>query len=122
MPENSATLLLDPLTLRLGGPAGWVDITDPECCLLKAFAVSPVLRLARDEALRHVGKGCEPAAGRAFEVQLVRLRKKLLAAGATGPTIKSIRGFGYQLCVPLDIRAAGPEFPSAHASGQALYA
>jgi DNA-binding response OmpR family regulator len=37
-------------------------------------------------------------------VQLVRLRKKLAQAGAPAPTIKCIRGAGYQLCVSLEIR------------------
>jgi DNA-binding response OmpR family regulator len=34
----------------------------------------------------------------------VRLRKKLADAGASDPSLKSIRGSGYQLCVAIDTR------------------
>jgi DNA-binding response OmpR family regulator len=56
--------------------------------------------------LERVGKAADAAAKRALEVQLVRLRKKLVRAGATSPTIKVIRGYGYQLCVPLTIHSS----------------
>jgi DNA-binding response OmpR family regulator len=38
-----------------------------------------------------------------LEVQVVRLRKKLLQAGAVDPVIRVIRGQGYRLCVALSL-------------------
>jgi DNA-binding response OmpR family regulator len=104
--SESAPLTLDPRTLQLGGPQGRVDVTDPECILLRALALSPRCRLDTPQLLAQVGKQDTPLGKRALEVQLVRLRKKLEQAGALPPTIKAIRGIGYLLCVP--IRLADP--------------
>ena len=101
-----AQLQLNPATLQLGGPQGWVNITDPECVLLKALAQSAGLRLDNADLLACVGKADDEAAKRALAVQIVRLRKKLLQAGAIAPTIKAIRGFGYQLCITLAVAPA----------------
>ncbi len=94
-------LTLNLRTLQLGGPQGWVDVTDPECLLLKALAAHSGQRLDTANMLEQVGKCVDAAGKRALEVQIVRLRKKLVQVGASVPTIKVIRGFGYQLCVPL---------------------
>lgn len=96
-------LQLNCATLQLRGPQCWVDITDPECVLLKALARSVDSRLDNAGLLAIVGKADNEAAKRALEVQIVRLRKKLAHAGATAPTIKAIRGFGYQLCISLAV-------------------
>lgn len=100
---NSAALSLNAFTLQIGGSAGWIDITDPECKLLEAFATAPTRRLTTPSILEVVGKEADKQGKRALEVQLVRLRKKLEQAGAPTPTIKSIRGMGYQLCVPIEV-------------------
>ncbi len=50
------------------------------------------------------GKKAEAASKSALEGQIVRLRRKLEQAGAKLPSIKAIRGIGYQLCVPLVIQ------------------
>jgi DNA-binding response OmpR family regulator len=97
-------LCLDLRTLQLGGPHGWVGVSDPECRLLKAFTASTDQRIDAALLLEHAGKRDDAAAKRALGVQLVRLRKKLAKVGAPAPTIKSIRGQGYQLCVSLEIR------------------
>ncbi|MDP1526103.1 MAG: helix-turn-helix domain-containing protein [Rhodocyclaceae bacterium] len=100
---SSPSLALNPGTLQLGGPLGWVDVSDPECTLLKAFAHSSNQRITTDVMLDLVGKAANDLGKRALEVQIVRLRKKLQLAGAPAPTIKSIRGTGYQLCIPVQI-------------------
>jgi DNA-binding response OmpR family regulator len=99
--KKSAAIQLNPATLQLGGPHGWVNITDPECVLLQALAQSTTARVANADLLARVGKAADETAKHALEVQIVRLRKKLEQAGAAAPTIKAIRGFGYQLCIPL---------------------
>ena len=50
------------------------------------------------------GRPADEHGKRALEVQIVRLRKKLEQSGARGPSIKSIRGSGYQLCVQIALR------------------
>lgn len=101
--KDPITLSLNPHTLQLGGPCGWVDITDTESALLTDFAASANRRLESARMLARVGKIVDDRGKRALEVQIVRLRKKLAHAGAMSPTIKAIRGFGYQLCIPIEI-------------------
>lgn len=98
----ASALTLNPRTLQLGGPLGWVDVSDPECNLLRAFIDSAGCRLETAALLALTGQA-SALGKRALEVRIVRLRKKLAQAGAPAPTIKSIRGVGYQLCVPLAI-------------------
>ncbi len=101
-PEGLA-LVLNPRTLQVIGPAGPVDVSDAECCLLNAFMAAPGARCAIAALLNALQRPAdeEGLAKRSLEVMIVRLRKKLVAAGAAEPTIKSIRGYGYQLCVGL---------------------
>lgn len=97
------TLSLNRLTLQIGGPLGWVDLSDAECCLLAAFATSPDQRMDTLQMLLQTRKPTGDQGKRALDVLIVRLRKKLIAAGASHPTIKAIRGTGYQLCVPIQV-------------------
>ena len=39
----------------------------------------------------------------ALEVRVVRLRRKLVCVGAPEPAIKSLRGVGYQLLMPVQM-------------------
>ena len=99
---DAGLLTLDPLALQLRGPQAVVDVSSHECALLLAFAAAEDSRLDTGRMLDLSGKATDSLGKRALEVQLVRLRKKLADAGATEPTIKAIRGSGYQLCVPLE--------------------
>lgn len=105
MNPAAPALVLDLCTLQLGGPQGRVDISDSECSLLRALAGSAGQRLDTAALLALTGKG-DARGKRALEVRIVRLRKKLALAGAPAPTIKSIRGAGYQLCMPLAISSS----------------
>lgn len=108
------SLILNLSTLQLQGLALRVDVTDPESQLLCALAKAPGCRLEGQALLTQFGMPVDDAGKRALGVRVVRLRKKLLAAGASEPTIKSIRGCGYQLCVPLAVhaRADTPSVPT----------
>ena len=97
-------LTLDPLALQLRGPQAVVDVSNHECALLLAFAEADQSCLETGHMLDLSGKATDSLGKRALEVQLVRLRKKLADAGAAEPTIKAIRGSGYQLCILLDVR------------------
>ena len=102
----ASRLTLNPVTLQLLGPQAVLDVSDQECALLSAFAKAAEHRLETWQMMELSGKGADEVSKSTLEVQIVRLRKKLEEAGAAAPTIKAIRGRGYQLCVPLVVRTA----------------
>ncbi len=106
--NSSTSLSLNLRTLQLGGALGWVDVSAMECELLQAFSSADFQRLNVPQMLQRVGKLNNEQGKNALGVQMVRLRKKLEKAGAPAPTIKSIRGVGYQLCVPLHLLSSSP--------------
>lgn len=91
-------------TLQLHGQ-DVIDISNAEGILLSAFVRSHDHRLEHWQLLELAGKTLDEASKSALEVQIARLRKKLQQVGAGNPAIKSLRGTGYQLCVPVEIRA-----------------
>lgn len=101
--ERSDAITLNTRTRQLAGVPGNVDISKREADLLAAFTEAAYGLLDTSQILAISGVADDPAGKHTLEVQLVRLRKKLEQAGATAPTIKSIRAQGYQLCVPLAI-------------------
>lgn len=100
--SETTELVLDTFTMTLSGPHDTVDLSASEVDLLAEFARSPNSRLETgfiadlDERKDEISKA-------AIEVRIVRLRKKLIAAGAIGQSIKSIRNQGYQLLVRVSI-------------------
>lgn len=100
------TLRLDVQGLRLAGPADAIDLSDNDCQLLAALAKAKDHRLETWQLLELLGKQVDELEKKALTVQMVRLRKKLDQVGAPEPTIKAIRGTGYQLCVSLQIEQA----------------
>ncbi|MFA7242201.1 MAG: response regulator transcription factor [Sulfuricellaceae bacterium] len=102
-------LRLNPATLQLSGPRSTIDVSDQECSLLIAFSKARDHRLENWQIIELSGKPFEEFSKSALEVQIVRLRKKIENAGAPPPTIKAIRGAGYQLCCPLMVsKESGP--------------
>ncbi len=105
----SGGLRLNPATLQLSGPRSTIDVSDQECSLLIAFSKARDHRLENWQIMELSGKPFEEFSKSALEVQIVRLRKKLENAGVTPPTIKAIRGTGYQLCCLLMVsKESGP--------------
>ena len=92
---------LNTATLQLQGPEANINVSDSECLLLAAFAQSVEQRLSNEQMIGIAARGGAAVSKTTLEVQIVRLRKKLEQAGALAPNIKSIRGVGYQLCVPV---------------------
>ena len=110
---TAVRLVLNPATLQVLGPAAVVDISDLECTLLRAFINAAGQRLDTAQLTGNGGEvGGKPGKG-ALEVQLVRLRRKLEQADAAAPTIKALRGAGYQLCVALTLGQPNPLFFNA---------
>lgn len=96
-------LALDLSSLQLRGPSGTVGVSEHEAQLLGALARARDHRMETWQLLEVVGKSTSEQDKRTLAVQIVRLRKKLLDAGASEPTIKSIRSSGYQLCAGLEV-------------------
>ena len=96
-------LSLDVQRLLLSGPLSEILLTQSEVSLLVSFTQ------AKDRVLGHVQVAAllklnDVAANRAtLNVRLSQLRKKLLMAGAEEPSIRSIRGHGYKLCLQLQV-------------------
>lgn len=105
------SLLLNLSTLQLQGALTSVDVTDVECQLLCCLLQAQGHRMEGALLLARSGLPAGDAGKNALSVRVARLRKKLVAAGASDPTLKSIRHGGYQLCVPLQLH--GPAFGAA---------
>jgi DNA-binding response OmpR family regulator len=101
---NAAGLILNPVSRQLIGPVAKVDLSDRESSLLAAFAQAREHSLENWQLMELSGKPAETVSKSALELQIVRLRKKLEHAGAPAPTIKAIRGAGYQLCVAVELK------------------
>ncbi len=89
-------LVLDRIAMTLSGPDGAVALTAAEVQLLAAFAGGSDNRLETAQIVRMVGRSGEVSKA-TIEVRIVRLRKKLVAAGASGQAINAVRHVGYQL-------------------------
>ncbi len=102
----AGTLCLDTGRCQLQGASGrLVQLSPNETDLLNAFAAADQGRLesARLIEVLRLERAYEPKA--ALEIAIVRLRKKLQQAGAPEPSVKAIRNYGYQLCLPLSVVA-----------------
>lgn len=98
-------LTLSPRKLELTGPAGSVPVSAAEAAVLAYCAADPEGRisLAAFAGIVPEGAGLSKVA---IELKIVRLRKKLAAAGFDGRSIGSVRNYGYQLLLPVVVLAA----------------
>jgi len=90
------TLTLDYAAMTLSGPTKRVALSAAEVELLADFSRAPNNRLDISRIASLIG-GDEVVSKAAIEVRIVRLRKKMIAAGATGQPINAIRNHGYQM-------------------------
>lgn len=90
--------------LDLTGPAGTVRITATEATLLQAFSQSQDTRLDFAQVAQCLGVPMSEEQKANIQVRMVRLRKKLHAAGAQGAVIEAIRNVGYQFFDQLEVR------------------
>lgn len=100
----SAALVLDAHAMRLSGPVGEVALTHGESLLLSAFCRAAGQKLERWQAMGLVDskdKGLTPAS---LEMRISALRKKLDQCGAPDTAIMTLRGFGYALTCPMQVR------------------
>jgi DNA-binding response OmpR family regulator len=95
------TLILDYAAMTLSGPTKRVALSAAEAELLAHFFHAPNNRLEISRIASLIG-GDEVVSKAAIEVRIVRLRKKMIAAGANGPPINAIRNYGYH--IPIHIK------------------
>lgn len=93
-----AALILNRKAMTLTGPMGTQMLSATETDLLDALIAAPDNRLDVDSILQ-LGHSTAPVSKATLGVKIVRLRKKLAAAGATGPALTVVRNWGYQLSV-----------------------
>ena len=94
---------LNSVAFFLQGPDAKVHLSADAVAMLRAFARAPGGRLETWQLLELTGGADASVTKGALEVQIVRLRKKLVQAGYREDPIKAVRGWGYQLCVPVSI-------------------
>ena len=104
--KPSLAMSLNLLGLQLTGPRATVNVLRCESDWLCAFAQASGQLLDNTTLSAIAAKPGDEISKAALEVRIVRLRKKLEQCGAAGPTIKSVRGFGYQLCVPVVVNTS----------------
>jgi DNA-binding response OmpR family regulator len=96
-------LILNTAQLTLQGEQKTVFLSQHEAKILSHLAHAPDHLLELTQILDLLQIEQSPTAKPALEVRIVRLRKKIRAAGYTLPSIKNIRHRGYQLLIPLRI-------------------
>ncbi len=80
-----------------------VTLTPAEVAILVAFTRAPAQRVAYWQIAETLGLDLETYAKASLEVRIVRLRKKLVDAGAGSNCIEAVRGHGYQLCMAVQV-------------------
>ena len=100
--SRQALFVLSPMKMIMTGSSGMATLTQPEVSLLAAFSRAPQRDLEHWQVAAHLGAG-EDISKDNLEVKIGRLRKKLVACGAEAPAIRSLRGIGYRLAIPVDI-------------------
>jgi DNA-binding response OmpR family regulator len=103
-PQRAPALNLDLHSLLLSGGSGEAGLTAQEAKLIAALVRAPGHRLESWQLIELLGKAETGYSKASLEVQIARLRKKLLQAGAAGQPIKAIRQLGYQLCVEIRVK------------------
>lgn len=93
---------LDLTRRELTSPQGaLIDLSTGEFDLLVAFVEHANTVLSRDALMELAKTRVSDAFDRSIDVQISRLRKKLDSEGEAGQIIKTVRGAGYVLAVPV---------------------
>ena len=80
-----------------------VPLSPAETAMLAALSRAPGQRLAYWQIAETLGLDLQNYPKASLEVRIVRLRKKLVEAGAEANCIEAVRGHGYQLCVAVQV-------------------
>ena len=94
--------MLDVGARELTSPEGVaVDLSGAEFDLLLAFVGSPQRVIGRERLLELSRSRIADASDRSVDVLVSRLRRKLSNVGNAEPLIRTVRGVGYSLTVPV---------------------
>lgn len=100
--RQTFTLSQQRMTLSKTGQSG-INLTAAETAMLVAFCRAPGQRVAYWQIAETLGLDLQNYPKSSLEVRIVRLRKKLVEAGADASSIEAVRGQGYQLCIPIQV-------------------
>lgn len=98
--QSFATLNLRAMTLT---GSSTVSLSRTEIILLKAFSESDSGKLPYYRLIELCGEVTDAKSKATLEVRIVRLRKKLLAAGLGEHAVKALRTEGYQLTTHITV-------------------
>lgn len=102
--ESSSTLKLNTSAMVIYAalsPEQHVPLAHHEVLILAALARAANNRLESWQLIQSSEVLGTTVSKSTLEVQILRLRKKLSQVGAGDGAIRGIRGYGYQLCVPI---------------------
>ena len=91
------------------GPLGRTELSESESLILASLARAPGQQLDLQQLQNLLELHGAAFNKSAFEVRMVRLRKKLIGVGAERSCLRSIRMVGYQLGITLETSARQPE-------------
>lgn len=100
--HQGLTLSQQQMSLSKNGHIA-VGLSASETTILVTLARAPGQRAAYWQIAETLGLDPQTYAKASLEVRIVRLRKKLLEAGAEVGCIEAVRGHGYQLCVAVQV-------------------
>lgn len=102
--QNTQGFTLHQQNMRIGKPGqAEIVLSASETSILVAFSRAPGQRIAYWQIAETLGLNLETYPKASLEVRIVRLRKKLVDAGADSNCIEAVRGHGYQLCIPVQV-------------------
>lgn len=103
--ESSVLLTLHVSRMTIASSQGEANISKADTALLKALASAPDRRLAYWRLFEVTERDQSEAAKGQLELQVFRLRKKLIEIGISEDLIKSVRREGYQLTQLIRVEA-----------------
>jgi DNA-binding response OmpR family regulator len=102
--QQAELFTLNQQLLRICKPGHTqVSLSAAEVSILTTFSRAPGQRVAHWQIAETLGLDLNTYPKASLEVRIVRLRKKLVDAGAAANCIESVRNHGYQLCMPLQV-------------------
>ena len=102
--QTKASLVLNSQSFIVSGPQGETTLTRGESQLLVAFGRAAGQKLERWQTMQLVDSMDKGLSAANMEMRISSLRKKLNQCGAIGNPILTLRGFGYALSCPLEVR------------------
>lgn len=100
--HQGLTLSQQQMSLSKNGHTA-VSLSAAETAILVTLARAPGQRATYWQIAETLGLDPQTYAKASLEVRIVRLRKKLVEAGAEASCIEAVRRQGYQLCVPVQV-------------------